>query len=125
MRAPAKTISRAKGLRRRLTPPEARLWVALSRERLNGLHFRKQHPFGPYVLDFYCSAARLAVEVDGGWHDTEQAIRRDARRDAWLTAKGIRTVRVSAEAVRVNLESVLDYIAEVAREGPLSQTVPV
>jgi len=99
-------------MRRRLTPPEALLWVALSRGRLAGLHFRKQHPVGPYVLDFYCSSARLAVEVDGEWHDYRLAT--DARRDAWLEGQGIRTLRISAEAVRVNLDGVVDCIAEAA-----------
>ena len=118
MRAPVKTMRRAKQLRRALTPPEARLWVALRGRQLAGLGFRKQHPLGPYVLDFYCSTARLAVEVDGLWHDHHVA--RDERRDAWLASRGVRTLRISAEAVRVNLEAVLEAIAEAAGEPPQS-----
>ena len=64
------------------------------------------------MLDFYCSSARLAVEVDGGWHDHQ--LQHDARRDAWLESRGIRTLRIAAEAVRVDLERVLDAIAEAA-----------
>jgi very-short-patch-repair endonuclease len=123
MRAPRQTVRRAKALRRTLTPPEARLWTALSRGKLNGLHFRKQHAVGPYVLDFYCSACRLAVEVDGLWHETDPNIARDQRRDAWLAQRGVRTLRIPAEAVRVNLEAVLEHILEAARQRPLSQSV--
>ncbi len=57
------TVERARDLRRRLTPPEARLWVRLRREQLRGLKFRRQHPVGPYVLDFYCAEAKLAEDV--------------------------------------------------------------
>ena len=124
MRAPRKTLARAKAFRRTLTPPEARLWTALSRGKLNGLHFRKQHAFGPYVLDFYCSAARLAVEVDGLWHEVDRNIARDERRDAWLAERGVRTLRIPAEAVRVNLDAVLEHILEASRQRPLSQSVP-
>jgi very-short-patch-repair endonuclease len=52
MEAPRQTMMRARRLRRRLTPPEARLWIALRNEQL-GMHFRRQHPIGPYILDFY------------------------------------------------------------------------
>ncbi len=68
MRSDLKTFRRARDLRRSLTRPEAMLWINLSRRRLDGLHFRRQHPLGPYILDFYCAEARLAVEVDGESH---------------------------------------------------------
>ena len=63
------SVSRARILRRALTPPEARLWVHLRRRALDGLKFRRQHPAGVYVLDFYCAEAMLAVEVDGESHE--------------------------------------------------------
>ena len=65
MRAPDATMKRAKALRRTLTPPETRLWMQMKAGALGGLHWRKQHPVGPYVLDFYCARAKLCVEVDG------------------------------------------------------------
>ena len=64
---PKLTVERAKALRRVLTPPEARLWTSL-RLRPGGLKFRRRHPLGPFILDFYCEAARLAAEVDGEGH---------------------------------------------------------
>jgi very-short-patch-repair endonuclease len=89
----------AKTLRRRLTLPEGLLWRAIKGRKLQGLHFRRQHPIGPYVLDFYCDAAKLAVEIDGQSHDFGGQPQRDERRDAWVGAKGIRTLRISAEIV--------------------------
>jgi very-short-patch-repair endonuclease len=107
MEAPRLTIRRARELRRRLTPPEARLWTALRRKRLTR-HFRRQHPVGPYILDFYCSEAKLAVEVDGEGHLGR--VEHDARRDRWLLEQGIRTHRIPAIDVRDNLEGVLETI---------------
>ena len=69
VRAPTRTVRTARRLRRALSAPEARLWSRL-RERAPGRPvFRRQHPIGPYVLDFYCAKARLAVEIDGASHD--------------------------------------------------------
>jgi very-short-patch-repair endonuclease len=68
MDAPDETRDFAKSLRRKLSLPEGLLWRAIKGRKLDGLHFRKQHPIGPYVLDFYCDEARLAIEVDGQSH---------------------------------------------------------
>jgi very-short-patch-repair endonuclease len=107
MEAPKRSITRARQLRRRLTPPEARLWSALRWKNLTR-HFRRQHPIGPYILDFYCAAAGLAVEVDGAGHLGRVA--HDARRDHWLLERGIHTHRIPAIDVRDNLEGVLETI---------------
>jgi very-short-patch-repair endonuclease len=115
MEAPRATITRARRLRRALSPPEARLWLAL-RTRPDGLKFRRQHPLGPFVLDFYCDAAKLAVEVDGGAHDMGDNPARDVARDAWLQERGLFVLRIVAEDVRVNLESVVNTIVAKAAE---------
>ena len=65
MRTPEKTFSRARALRRQMSLSEIVLWQALRKGRLAGLRFRRQHPIGPYILDFYCASARLAIEGDG------------------------------------------------------------
>jgi very-short-patch-repair endonuclease len=93
-----------------MTPPEARLWGALRGRTLEGFRFRRQHPIGPYVLDFYCDGVRLAVEVDGLAHDFGEGPVRDGRRDAWLAGQGVRTLRISAIKVRDDLDSVLSTI---------------
>ena len=108
------SYQRARAFRRRLTPPEARLWVHLKGDRLGGLGFRKQHPVGPYILDFYCAAAKLAVEVDGAVHLEEGRADHDARRTVWLGGKGIRVIRIAAVAVRDELEGVLGFIRREA-----------
>ncbi|HKR25096.1 MAG TPA: DUF559 domain-containing protein, partial [Allosphingosinicella sp.] len=70
------------------------------------------HPIGPYVLDFFCRSAGLAIEVDGAGHDLPSSQARDARRDAWLADQGIFTLRIRASAVRHNLSGVLAEIQE-------------
>lgn len=90
--------------------PEVLLWKALKGGKLDGLRFRKQHPLGPYVLDFYCDAAKLCVEVDGGSHSAGARPLRDEFRDAWLAKLGIRTLRISAELV---LQDVDDAVATI------------
>ena len=96
MRATERTFSRARELRRRMNLPEVVLWQALRNGRLAGLRFRRQHPIGPYILDFYCASARLAIEVDGFAHDTAVAARHDERRQAWLAERGVAVLRFSA-----------------------------
>ncbi|CAN5139666.1 hypothetical protein BH10PSE1_BH10PSE1_33290 [soil metagenome] len=108
------SVSQARAQRRALTPPEARLWVCLRRRSLGSLKFRRQHPIGPYVLDFYCAEAGLAVEVDGSSHDHLDRVEHDRRRTAWLVANGVKVLRLAAEDVRVNLDGVLVAIREAA-----------
>jgi very-short-patch-repair endonuclease len=110
-------LGRARALRKAMSPPEATLWTWLRGKRLNGLKFRRQHPLGPYILDFYCDAARLAVEVDGGTHHGEPQAAHDARRDRWLSEQGVRTLRVSAEWARRDMAGLLDHIARAADAG--------
>ncbi len=78
----------ARGMRRRMTDPEYRLWRALKAHRLEGLGFRRQVPIGRYVADFFCPAARLVVEVDGGRHFTDAIEAADAVRTEWLNEAG-------------------------------------
>ena len=89
MRASDNTFERARELRRQMSLPEIVLWQALRKARLGGLRFRRQHPIGPYILDFYCPAARLALEVDGFAHDSIAEAYRDERRQAWLAQQGV------------------------------------
>lgn len=110
------THMRAKRMRLTMSPPEARLWARLRARRLEGCKFRRQHPCGPFILDFYCAAARLAVEVDGESHNHPDQIEHDRRRTRWLAAQGIRVVRIAAVDVRDELDGVLAFILRVVRE---------
>ena len=82
---------------------------------MEGWRFRRQHPLGPYVLDFYCDEARLAVEVDGAVHWMWANPARDARRDAWLIERGVRTLRLSATLIRDDLDAAIRLIDHWAR----------
>lgn len=104
----------ARSLRRSATPPERVLWSHLRAGRLHGLKFRRQYPVGPYVCDFYCTAATLAVEIDGRVHETKAA--EDRTRDAYLASQGIRTLRVSASWISTDIDAVLGLIAGEARK---------
>ena len=103
------TVHQARQLRKRMSPSEIRLWRVL-RLCPEGLQFRRQHPFGPFVFDFFCKSAAVAIEVDGLAHDFGDNPARDARRDQWARKEGIETIRLAAGDVRTNLEGVVTYI---------------
>src|ERR1700742_1676663 len=100
MRTTTLTFKRAIRLRRALTPQELGPWLRLKNRRLGGFKFRCQHPIGPYILDFYCAEARLAVEIDGESHWSPEQAAHDARRDAYFRKMGIETLRLSTEALK-------------------------
>ena len=103
------TVLRARALRRNLTLPEGLLWRVL-RERPEGLKFRRQHPIGGCIVDFYCPAAKLVIEIDGESHSMGDRPERDARRDWWLRSQGLRVLRFNAGDVMKDLQSVLTAI---------------
>jgi ATP-dependent DNA helicase RecQ len=110
-------VERAQELRYEMSPPERLLWSRMRGKGLDGLKFRRQHPYDPYILDFYCHEARLAVEVDGWGHNMGDQGERDERRDAFLASRGIRTHRIVASDIYGDLEEVLVSIITVARSN--------
>ncbi|CAN7470864.1 DUF559 domain-containing protein [Phenylobacterium sp. LjRoot225] len=116
MQAPESTQKLAKTLRRTMSLPEVLLWRELKRSAGPGPQFRKQHPFGPYVLDFYCARARLCIEVDGYAHGTEDRPERDDRRDLYLEREEIHVVRLGAKAVLEDPHAVAHGVRELAAE---------
>ncbi len=103
---------RRKQLRREMTPPERKLWKALRGEQL-GVKFRRQHPIGPYIADFYSREAQLVVEVDGvAAHSGEEAFEYDRARDTYMESLGLRVMRIPASEVEHNLEGVRDAIKQ-------------
>ena len=109
-------------LRSEMTPAEEVLWEALRDRRLNGLRFRRQHPVGQFVLDFYCSLHKLVLEIDGSVHDTQSE--QDAARTAHINAHGYRVIRFSNKEVLANLPDVLERIAAAVHLGPPSPPGP-
>ena len=110
-------------MRRNPTPSERVLWRALRAKAIDGLKFRRQEIIGRYIVDLYCSAAKLVVEVDGATH-AESAT--DPTRDAWLATQGIQVFRVWNNDVLSNLDGVLRVIAEraAARLAPPPNPLP-
>ena len=115
---PHTPVARARAMRSALTPPEARLWVALRRLRGEGFHFRRQAPFRGYFLDFVCYPHRLVVEVDGAQHGEPEQAGHDTIRDAVLAREGFRTLRLAAPDVLSNLDGVVMTIRLALGEAP-------
>jgi very-short-patch-repair endonuclease len=107
-------IHRARKLRRKMTLPEVLLWRIL-RQRPYSLKFRRQHETGDYTLDFYCSDARLAIEIDGKVHDHPDQVEHDRRRDEWAARPGIDTLRVPASEVLANVDEAAEANIESTR----------
>jgi very-short-patch-repair endonuclease len=103
------TVNKARKLRQTMTPPEIMLWQRF-RAKPSGLKFRRQHPLGPYILDFYCASKKIAVEVDGAVHDMGNNPAHDAKRDAYLASKGIDVLRIAAQDVLRDPDSAADNI---------------
>jgi very-short-patch-repair endonuclease len=118
----------ARHLKHTMTAAERVLWRFLRGRRLMGLLFVRQQPIGPFIVDFYCATARLVIEVDGYAHNLRS--KKDAERDEFLTAEGIRVLRFSNPAVLLNIEIVLSQIADacaaniVSASGPKIETKP-
>jgi len=93
-----------------MTPPEVILWSRLRVRQPDGPRIRRQHPIGPYIADFYCSDARLVIEIDGWGHNMGNQPEHDARRDAWMAAQGLKVVRYAASEVFTDATGVADGI---------------
>ena len=104
-------LSRRRELRRNSTDAERALWSRLRAKRFAGFKFRRQHDCGPYILDFYCPAGHLAVELDGGQHFEPSAQAYDERRTEHLRRERIQVLRFSTNLVFTELEAILDVIA--------------
>ncbi len=103
----------ARQLRMTMTDAERRLWSALRSRRLRGYKFRRQHPLGPFVVDFACIEHRLIVEADGGQHSDNAA---DLRRTAWLQRHGWRVLRFWNNDILANPEGVQETILQALQQ---------
>ncbi|MET4389367.1 very-short-patch-repair endonuclease [Bradyrhizobium sp. F1.4.3] len=100
----------AQRLRANTTPHERKLWRALKDLPIEGSHFRRQAPIGPYVVDFFCPAKRLILEIDGGHHNEDDVAKRDLERQRWLESEGYRVVRFWNSEITGDLTAVLERI---------------
>jgi very-short-patch-repair endonuclease len=124
MEAPPNAYKAARELRQCMSLPEVLLWTRLRGRRLDGHRFRRQHPIGPYILDFYCADAKLAVEVDGYSHGVADRPERDARRDGWLARNGVLTLRIPARVVLADMDAALRTIAAALTPQSLRDSSP-
>ncbi len=106
----ARKILAARYLRINQTDVENMFWQQLRNRRLNGVKFRRQHPIGRYIVDFVSLEKRLIIELDGGQHNSEIGIKRDAIRVAWLEKEGFKILRFWNNEVIEDLEAVLEMI---------------
>jgi very-short-patch-repair endonuclease len=104
------SLRRRRDLRRNSTDAERALWSHLRAKRFMSLKFRRQHPYGPYILDFYCQARRLAIELDGGQHFEPGAAAYDRCRTAFLDRNGIKVLRFTNDVVLREIGTVLEAI---------------
>ena len=111
-------LGRSRALRRDSTDAEALLWWRLRNRQVAGAKFRRQQPFGPYFLDFYCHEHKLIIEVDGGQHMLPEEAERDKVRTSYLTTCGLRVIRVTNLEVLKETDSVLAAIFEALNPSP-------
>ncbi|MEQ9357344.1 DNA methyltransferase [Coleofasciculus chthonoplastes] len=108
----------ARQFRKEPTPSEKILWQALRGRKLEGRKFRRQQPIGAFIVDFFCGAERLIVEVDGGIHQSQQEA--DQQRQELLESLGLKVVRVSSELVETNLAEALAVVRQGFSPHPLT-----
>ena len=95
---------------------ELRVWIRIRGRKLDGWKFRRQHPIGPYVVDFYCPGAKLVVEVNGPTHDGDARWAYDERRQAWLESEGYRVLRIPVHRIDKDADEVAAWILAVLDE---------
>jgi very-short-patch-repair endonuclease len=106
----------ARRMRREPTPAEDRLWRLLRNRRLAQFKFRRQHPFGPYILDCYCPGAKVVIEADGDTHATPEGQESDRVRDAYLASNGALVLRFWNGEIATDPDTLAEYIAKVCAE---------
>ncbi|WP_183247172.1 endonuclease domain-containing protein [Bradyrhizobium sp. cir1] len=115
----------AKRLRANTTPHERMLWRALKDLPMDGSHFRRQAPIGPDVVDFFCPAKRLIIELDGGHHNEDDVAARDFDRQRWLENEGYRVIRFWDSEVASDLTAVLERIYVELYGSREAETTPL
>ena len=108
-----KKFHTAKSLRKNATIHEDMLWRLLRAKRFNGLKVRRQHPIGPFIVDFYCPQKKLVIELDGGGHAEKKQADYDKRRDKYLRKQGLQILRVWNNELTENIDGVMEKIVEL------------
>lgn len=117
-KASPEIIKRAAELRKNTTPAEQALWEKLRKGQLYGLHFRRQHPIGKFIVDFYCPKLFLIIELDGEIHDKPIVDERDKGREHELKQMGLKVLRFKNEEVLNSIDDVLQKIEALVTTPP-------
>ena len=112
-----------KNLRNSLTPVERIMWKNLQGRKVAVKKFRRQFSIGPYIVDFYCPECRLAIELDGASHFTDGGAEHDAQRTAYLKDCGMEIMRFENQAIRDDIENVLELIRIAVRKRKTNGSV--
>ena len=118
--ADQETVELARRLRKQMTPAEKILWRRLRKQNITSWHFRRQHPIGFYIADFYCHEARLVIEVDGGVHSLPNRKEHDENRDAEMEKLGIKILRFTNNEILNQTSEVVNTI----EKGLMKLTLP-
>ncbi|MFD2587807.1 endonuclease domain-containing protein [Croceitalea marina] len=113
-------LTKRKELRKNLTPAEAFLWKCLKAKQLGGRRFQKQHSIKSYIVDFYCAAEKLVIELDGEVHQSSNVQEYDEKRTKELEALGFTVIRFENKMVFDKLPSVLKEIKDNFKRGACS-----
>jgi len=103
-------FDRAQQFRKEMTGTETKLWQELRNHKFEGLKFRRQHPIGRFIVDFYCHEKRLVVEVDGTIHDLTEVKERDEGREEELKNFGLTIIRFTNGEIEYDIENVLNKL---------------
>ena len=113
--------SNSRQLRVNMTEAEQKLWYRIRRKQINNWQFYRQKPLGPYIVDFYCPAAGLVIELDGSQHFVEEHRLADQQRDLYLTKQGLQVLRFDNRQVLLEMEAVLEVIRQIPPSPPFSK----
>ncbi len=118
-------LERAREMRSQPNDAEASVWKGLPAKRLRGFKFRRQHPIGIYIVDFYCAAAMLVIELDGSSHLGKEQY--DAQRQSWLESQGLLVVRFGNRDLDDGIDGFLEIVWRhcVARTGSTRSSAPL
>jgi len=108
--APQSSFLKAQFLRKNETESEKNLWGKLKNNQLKGFKFRRQHPIGLYIADFYCHKLKLIIEVDGEYHNLPEQIEKDKERTQILESNGLQLIRFTNNEIQKNLEQIISEI---------------
>jgi very-short-patch-repair endonuclease len=114
----------ARELRKNMTPGEITLWQHIRKRQILGVQFQRQRPIDQYIVDFYCKAYMLAIEIDGSSHDSPEAQEKDKIRQQTLEALGVRFLRFSESQARYHPEAVVEIIKQwLSQRSPITENL--